>query len=120
MSKYYDELKAEHADIPDALMGRREGEMLDKACAEVDRLRADTALAIETITKCNEWINAAKPLLEIGGKAANDLTIVIKVADKLLTDLENVVEGLDAEEAAQVKEMRAAIDQARAASKGTT
>jgi hypothetical protein len=34
---------------------------------------------------------------------------VTKIADRLLTDLENVVEGLDPEEAAKVVEMRAII-----------
>ncbi len=36
-----------------------------------------------------------------------------KVADKLLTDLENVVEGLDPEEARQVAEMREVITAAK-------
>jgi len=33
---YYEELRAEHADLPDALIHRRESEMLAKACAEVE------------------------------------------------------------------------------------
>ena len=46
---------------------------LTVACAEVDRLRADVALATDTINKCNAWIAEAKPLLERGGKAESEL-----------------------------------------------
>lgn len=42
-----------------------------------------------------------------------DKARLVKIADRLLTDLENVVEGLDTEEAKQVVEMRAAIDAAK-------
>lgn len=39
--------------------------------------------------------------------------VILGIADKLLTDLENVVEGLDPEEAAQVKADRDLISSAR-------
>lgn len=35
-----------------------------------------------------------------------DLAAVLKIADRLLTDLENAVEGLDPEEAAQIRSDR--------------
>jgi hypothetical protein len=55
---YHDELRTLHGDLPDSLMHRREGEMLDKACAEVDRLRA-TIAALETRVKEGDAIAAA-------------------------------------------------------------
>jgi hypothetical protein len=50
-----------------------DGDWCHEACAEVDRLRADVALATETITKCHKWIEDAKPLLERGGEAERQL-----------------------------------------------
>jgi hypothetical protein len=47
MSTYYDELRAKHSDLPDSLIGRREGEMLAEACARVDALTEE--LRIERI-----------------------------------------------------------------------
>ena len=59
-------------------------------------LKAEHAKAIALQQEANRLADANK--------------VLIKIADRLLTDLENVVQGLDPEEAAQVKAMRDAIN----------
>lgn len=72
--RYLEELYSAVSGMSPREMNERQLRMIDLAVKEVDRLRADVALATDTIQKCTVWIEEAKPLLEKGGQAEAELT----------------------------------------------
>lgn len=61
---------------------------------ELDRLRAEVALATDTIQKCNAWIAEAKPLLEKGGNAGREVDSLRRQLGEAREDKERLKELL--------------------------
>lgn len=93
--RYLEELYSAVSGMSPREMNERQLRMIDLAVKEVDRLRADVALATDTIQKCKAWIEEAKPLLERGGKAEAELTRLRSENEALKADRERLDSGLN-------------------------
>lgn len=82
---YIDEIKEKYVQPGSMDVDEWKARLLEPACAEVDRLRAEVALATDTVVKCNAWVAEAKLLLELGGKSTRLL--------QTLTDQANAYVG---------------------------
>lgn len=88
--------------------------------AELNIARRDIDVLKRRLVNADEAMKAALPKYDIEndalskfiGRLHEQREAVKKVAHTLLADLENVVEGLDPEEAKQVAAMRAIVDSA--------
>lgn len=73
---------------------------------ELSRLRAENESLRRAYVRPDDLREQLETAKKESAMLRKDRDALAKVADRLLTDLENVVEGLDTEEAAQVAEMR--------------